>query len=100
MDLGFTNKVAIITGGSEGIGKAADLFSLAQLGFDIRRLGRKDMREFLRIIGINIFDVLEEQFESSLLKGALSFDAVLGTHLGPRSPNTDWSSRLREASSP
>jgi len=68
--------------------KAADLLSLAQIGFDIRRLGRKDMREFLRIIGINIFDVLEEQFDSSLLKGALSFDAVLGTHLGPRSPNT------------
>ncbi len=31
---------------------------------------------------------LEERFESPLLKGALSVDAVLGTHLGPRSPNT------------
>ena len=51
-------------------------------------LGRDDMREFLRIAGINIFDVLEETFESPLLKGALALDAVLGTNLGPRSNNS------------
>ncbi len=65
-----------------------DLSTLAQLGFDIRRLGKEDMREFLRLIGMNIHDELDERFENPLLKGALSFDAVLGTHLGPRSPNT------------
>jgi phytoene dehydrogenase-like protein len=46
------------------------------------------MREFLRIAGINIYDVLEELFDSSLLKGALALDAVLGTHLAPRSNNS------------
>lgn len=65
-----------------------DLFTLAQLGFDIRRLGRKEMREFLRLIGMNIYDDVVERFENKLLRGALSLDAVLGTHLGPRSPNT------------
>ncbi len=65
-----------------------DLKTLGQLGFDVRRLGKTEMREFLRLIGINIHDELTERFESSLLKGALSLDAVLGTHLGPRSPNT------------
>lgn len=65
-----------------------DLATLAQLGLDVRRLGRDDMREFLRLIGMNIYDELVERFESPLLKGALSLDAVLGTHLGPRSPNT------------
>lgn len=65
-----------------------DLSTLAQLGFDIRRLGKAEMREFLRLIGMNIFDELDERFESPLLKGAISLDAVLGTHLGPRSPNT------------
>ena len=58
------------------------------LGFDIRRLGREDMQEFLRIVGINIFDVLEENFETPLLKGALALDAVLGANLGPRSNNS------------
>ena len=71
-----------------GTSDRGDLSTLARLGFDLRRLGKKDMREFLRVIGINIHDELTENFESPLLKGALSLDAVLGTHLGPRSPNT------------
>ena len=66
----------------------SDLLTLARLGFDVRRLGKVDMQEFLRLIGMNIFDELVERFENSLLKGALSLDAVLGTHLGPRSPNS------------
>lgn len=66
----------------------SDMLTLAQLGFDLRRLGKVDMQEFLRLIGINIYDELVERFDNSLLKGALSLDAVLGTHLGPRSPNT------------
>jgi phytoene dehydrogenase-like protein len=65
-----------------------DLAALARLGFDIRRLGKDDMREFLRIIGMNIHDEVTERFENPLLRGALSLDAVLGAHLGPRSPNT------------
>jgi phytoene dehydrogenase-like protein len=65
-----------------------DLLTLGRLAFDVRRLGKKEMREFLRLIGMNIYDELVERFDSPLLKGALSLDAVLGTHLGPRSPNT------------
>ncbi|NND45475.1 MAG: NAD(P)/FAD-dependent oxidoreductase, partial [Xanthomonadales bacterium] len=65
-----------------------DLLSLARVGWDIRRLGRADMREFLRITGINVFDVLQEQFDSELLKGALSLDGTLGAFLGPRSNNS------------
>ncbi len=65
-----------------------DLLALGQLGFDVRRLGKTEMRAFLRLIGTNIHDELTERFESPLLRGALSLDAVLGTHLGPRSPNT------------
>jgi phytoene dehydrogenase-like protein len=71
-----------------GSGETSDLVALGRLGFDIRRLGRDDMREFLRLIGMNIHDELDERFDSPLLKGALALDAVLGTHLGPRSPNT------------
>lgn len=65
-----------------------DLATLAQLGFDLRRLGRDEMREFLRLVGMNIHDEVTERFEHPLLRGVISFDAVLGTHLGPRSPNT------------
>jgi phytoene dehydrogenase-like protein len=69
-------------------GGRSDTIAAAMLGLDIRRLGRDDMREFLRIAGINVFDVLEETFDTPLLKGALALDAVLGTNLGPRSNNS------------
>ena len=65
-----------------------DLLALAKLGWRIRRLGRNDMRELLRIGGMNVHDLLEEHFENPLLRGVLGFDAVLGTNFGPRSPGT------------
>ena len=65
-----------------------DLLALGKLGFGVRRMGRNDMREFLRIAAINIHDVLEENFFSTRLKGALALDAVLGSFSAPRSNNT------------
>jgi phytoene dehydrogenase-like protein len=65
-----------------------DLLTLGQLGLNMRMLGKEEMQEFLRLIGMNIHDEINELFENPLLKGAISLDAVLGTHLGPRSPNT------------
>jgi phytoene dehydrogenase-like protein len=66
----------------------SDRWALLRAGWQIRRLGRRDMRELLRIGGMNVFDLLEEQFDSDALKGALGFDAVLGTNFGPRSPGS------------
>jgi len=66
----------------------ADKRSLLQLGWQLRRLGRQDMRELLRIGGMNVYDLLKEHFDSPLLQGALGFDAVLGSNFGPRSPGS------------
>jgi phytoene dehydrogenase-like protein len=66
----------------------SDRWSLLRLAWPIRALGRRDMRELLRIGGMNVHDLLEENFASEALKGALGFDAVLGTNFGPRSPGT------------
>jgi len=66
----------------------SDWMSLAKTALNVRMLGKKDMREFLRIAGINIYDILQENFDNPLLKGALSMDGVLGTNLGPRSNNS------------
>jgi phytoene dehydrogenase-like protein len=66
----------------------SDRLDLLRMGWRIRRLGRRDMRELLRIGGMNVYDLLEENFESAALKGALGFDAVLGANFGPRSPGT------------
>ena len=65
-----------------------DLATLAKLGFGMKMLGREDMRDFIRLVLINIYDVMEENFDNELLKAAISIDGVLGSHMGPRSPNT------------
>ncbi len=66
----------------------SDKLAMAQLAWHLRQLGKTEMRELLRVGAINIHDVLEENFDSELLKGAIGIDAVLGSHAGPRSPNT------------
>jgi phytoene dehydrogenase-like protein len=66
----------------------SERLELAQTGLRLRRLGRDDMREFLRIGLMNCYDLLNEHFASDHLKGVLAIDAVLGGHLGPRSPST------------
>ena len=59
-----------------------DRLSLLRMAWQIRKLGRSDMRELLRIGGMNVYDLLEENFDSAALK-ALGFDAVLGANFGP-----------------
>jgi phytoene dehydrogenase-like protein len=60
-------------------------------------LGRESMNEFLRVAAINIYDVLNEEFDDDRLKGAIAADAVLGSAMGPRSPGTvlTWLQRLQ-----
>ena len=65
-----------------------DRLTLLKLGIDIKLLGKADMQDLLRMALMNIYDVLEENFENELLKAALSLDGVMGSHMGPRSPNT------------
>jgi phytoene dehydrogenase-like protein len=66
----------------------AQNMDLLKLGLAIRSLGRADMREFLRIAAMNVYDLAADNFESPLIKARIAADAVLGTNLGPRSPGT------------
>lgn len=77
----------------------ADKIAAMKLGFKLRfGLGADKMSEFLRQIGMNIYDVLDDEFVHVLLKGTLSFDAILGTHTGPRSPGSVFTFLYRMAS--
>jgi phytoene dehydrogenase-like protein len=69
----------------------------AALALDLRRLGRRELREFLRVVTMNIFDVLEESLDHPRLKAALALDGVLGTRLGPRSGNTVYAALYRQS---
>jgi len=65
-----------------------DLMTFAQVGINLRRLGRKDMREFLRVASLPARDLMDEYFDSALVKAMLSWDGLIGSRMAPRSPNS------------
>ncbi len=75
----------------------ANLRELGRLGLRIRLLGRRDMRELLRIIGMNAYDLVSDEFENETVKAAIALDAVMGNHMGPRSPNSVYTYLYRMA---
>jgi len=71
--------------GSTNVG---DLLTFAQIGLNLRRIGKNDMREFLRVASLPARDLMDENFDSELLKATLSWDGLIGAKLAPRSPNS------------
>jgi phytoene dehydrogenase-like protein len=61
---------------------------LLKLGWKFHRLGEKEMYEFLRILPMSMADLLNEWFESDLLKAALAGGSVLASFVGPRQQGT------------
>jgi phytoene dehydrogenase-like protein len=71
-----------------GIDDLKDMMTFAHVGLNIRRLGKKDMREFLRVASLPARDLMDEYFDSDILKAALSWDGLIGSRMAPRSPNS------------
>ena len=69
-------------------GLKKDLFKLIKMSWNIRKLGKRNTREFMRIIGLNIADEVEDNLDNDILKGLISHEAILGSNLGPRSPGS------------
>jgi phytoene dehydrogenase-like protein len=63
-------------------------WAMMRRALSLRRLGRKEMMEFLRLPPMCAADWLGENFETEILKSALAMPAIAGTWMGPRSP---WS---------
>ena len=72
-----------------GIGKnsVSEMITFAHVGLNLRRIGKKDMREFLRIISLPMRDLMDEYFDNDILKAVLSWDGLIGSRMAPRSPN-------------
>jgi len=71
-----------------GHNSLADMMTFAHIGLNIRRLGKKDMREFLRVASLPARDLMDEYFDNDVLKATLSWDGLIGAKLAPRSPNS------------
>ena len=70
-----------------GFNGLADLLTFAQMGLNVRMLGKTDMRELLRVMSLPPRDLMDENFDHDILKAMLSWDGLIGSKLAPRSPN-------------
>ncbi len=68
-----------------GFGSSAFLVRRA---LALRRLGPEAIHQATRLPTMSVRSVLNEWFETDLLKATLAFDALLGTFRGPWSPGT------------
>jgi phytoene dehydrogenase-like protein len=69
---------------------------LARTGLALRRLGKPDMLELMRVAPMSAADWLEESFADPLLPAALAAPAVTGAFLGPRAAGTAANVLLHE----
>jgi len=69
-------------------GSLRDMLTFAHMGWAIRRLGKADMEEFMRVASLPARDLMEEHFSNEILKATLSWDGLLGSRMAPRSPNS------------
>jgi phytoene dehydrogenase-like protein len=67
---------------------AGSLAMLVRGGLSLRRFGRHEMTELLRVPPMCVADWLNEYFQQDLVKGALAHAAISGTWAGPWSPGT------------
>ena len=63
------------------------VMTFGKLYLKLRSLGKEDMGEFMRIATLPARDLMDENFNSDLLKAVLSWDGLIGSKMAPRSPN-------------
>jgi len=67
---------------------ARDLGTLLRLGMKLRRLGKREMVEFLRVAPMSVAEWLDDWFRSDALKGALATGGITRIFQGPRGAGT------------
>ena len=68
--------------------RARDLATLLGLARRLRRLGRRDMVEFLRVAPMSVAEWLDDWFATDALKGAVGAGGITRILQGPRSAGT------------
>ena len=69
---------------------AKEGFGLMDLGLNLRLAGRKDMLNFIRALPMTAQELVEEYFESEIVKAAIASVAIHGSTLGPMSAGTGY----------
>jgi phytoene dehydrogenase-like protein len=66
----------------------AELLALLNAGLRLRRLGKAAMVDLLRTVPMSVAELLDDSFETDVLKGALGAEGVRHLCQGPRSGGT------------
>jgi phytoene dehydrogenase-like protein len=77
----------------------SDLFALGRLGLGLRKLGRSEMEEVIRVLPMSCLELLDEWFESEPLRGVLAGVSVQGGFHGPMATGTAFNLFRRAAES-
>jgi phytoene dehydrogenase-like protein len=67
-----------------------DLLSLRPLAGPVRALGRKHINDLLRVLPMPVADLLDEWFESEVVKGAIAANGVRDITWGPKEAGTAY----------
>jgi phytoene dehydrogenase-like protein len=67
-----------------------DLKELLWLGRHFYRIGEERLYDMLRFFTMSCADMLDEYFESEIVKAHLAGSSIIGTALGPRSPGSAY----------
>ena len=65
-------------------------YGLLELGLELRLAGRKDMINFIRALPMTAQELVEEYFESEIVKAAIASVAIHSSTLGPMSAGTGY----------
>ncbi|MBL8089017.1 MAG: NAD(P)/FAD-dependent oxidoreductase [Anaerolineales bacterium] len=67
-----------------------DGYGLLELGLELRLAGRKDMLNFIRALPMSAQELVEEYFESEVVRAAIASVAIHNSTLGPMSAGTGY----------
>ena len=65
-------------------------YGLLELGLELKLAGRKDMLNFIRALPMTAQELVEEYFESEVVKAAICAVAIHGSTLGPMGAGTGY----------
>ena len=66
------------------------LRTIRDLGKHVQHLGKDTFYDFTKIMTMSVSDLLDEWFETDIIKASFGLNGIIGTKLGPKSPGTAY----------
>jgi phytoene dehydrogenase-like protein len=66
------------------------LKTLRDLGKHVQSLGKDTFHDLTKLMTMSVSDLLDEYFETDIVKALFALNGIIGTKLGPKSPGTAY----------